>query len=387
MQHKNEAAPMSKARGIGRLRNCLRSASGRPLPQPKGMGFAANNYQKNYFDSFQIMLQNGIQKLFQKCSVTLRLFLYRFDIKPLTLPSKNKNNIFIFTEIINCGKIGKIAIESFVRFHPNAQLCVFGMKDDLAWIHPSKKLSLIDISDHKIIVQGFRSGHLGTAMLWAKLIKERKDRYIIHFDSDVIFRHEALSDITKPLNQGFDLVGYIRNYKHNPNNRTDVQHLPDLTQTAFFGFNREKIDSFSLPNLTKMCQGSYNPAGHPIIDFFDPVMFNILKNRGRIHHLSAKNYGGCDYLGQRAKNDYPELNNLIDFGHKYIHFSAVGSGMNFYEHEREISGVPESYKSYAMGKYALFCKIFYNEDINYPFDPVLFRKFNKINLEPSDDKK
>lgn len=273
------------------------------------------------------------------------------------------NNVFIYTEIYNCGKIGRIFLDSFCKYHPNETIHVYGTPKDFAVIIPKPNIVFLDISKNTTILNAFNNGHLGTAMLWALLIKERPEKYLIHIDSDVICRKECISDLFAGINEGFDLIGPIRNYKHNPNNRDDIRHLADVTQTLFFAFNRELVSTkWSYDLLTSMCRGNDNPLGHSVIDFFDPVMFDILNNGGKIKILSMEDYGGCDYYGKRNTNSFPEANQIIDFGQKLAHFSAVGSGMHYYHNWSKIN-VPQSYMTYAVDKYALFCKIFYNEDI------------------------
>jgi len=283
-------------------------------------------------------------------------------------------NTFIWTEIYNCGKIAKIALESFFHWHPDTRIHVYGSQEDFKWIAEFKdKITFYDIPE--FIKERFRTGHWGTASLWAALIQSRPERWFIHFDSDVVFRNESLSDLYKAVEEGHSVAGPIRNYKHNPNNRDDCRHLPDLSQTVFFVFDKEKIKKYEYETFARMCQGTNNPYNHPMIDFFDPVMFDIIYNGGTIKHLEHNDYGGCDYFGKRITNKYGEINRWIDFGDKLAHFSAVGSGMNFYHHADKIVNVPIGYVNYAVERYALYCKIFYNEDLGIPIDQVKYGPF------------
>ena len=38
-----------------------------------------------------------------------------------------------------------------------------------------------------------------------------------------------------------------------------------------------------------MVAGYYNPAGHPVMDFFDPVSFDIINNGGKDVKKNMKN--------------------------------------------------------------------------------------------------
>ena len=284
------------------------------------------------------------------------------------------NDVFLWTEIYNCGKIGKIALESFRKYHPDIEVNVFGEQKDFEAVKHVSKLNFIEVP--QIVKDSYKQGHLGTAYIWSVIIMMRSQKYCIHFDSDVIFRAEALSDIIKRFEEGYSLVGPIRNYIHNPNNRNDVRHLKDLTQTYFFGFDRTKVKPYNENIMARMCQGSYNPHGHPIIDFFDPVMFDILYNGGKIFILPQEDFGSCDFHGQRAVGKFAEQNRHMDFGNKICHFSAVGSGMNFYNNGG--GNVPKGYVDYAIERYALYCKIFYNETLRVTVDPVKYKAIMEI---------
>ncbi len=285
---------------------------------------------------------------------------------------------FIFTEIYQCGKIGKIALESFADHHPGTTVHVFGTPKDFEYVPKSDQFTLNDLSPETQILENFRHGHLGTASLWAKIILDRHEKYLIHFDSDVVFRGSVMPDIIAKLNEGFSQVGPIRNYQHNPNNLDKVRYLSDVTQTVCFGFDREKITKRNYAAFTKMCQGLYNPYGHPVIDFFDPVSFDIIRNGGRSYFLSSDDFGGCNRYGSRV-NKYPERNALIDFGDKLAHFAAVGSGMNFHINRGRIAKtVAQSYIDFALEKYAIYCKIFYHEELDIPYDPHKYQPLLEV---------
>ena len=210
---------------------------------------------------------------------------------------------FIWTEIFNCGKIGKIAIKSFLKHHPNLIVNVYGFEDDFEWIDNHKRIikhtfpndskltrsifhrlnkinGLKGHLDLSMLKDGFSNGHLGTARLWAFLIQNRKEKNLIHFDSDTIFIDNLLDDIIEKGKQ-FDIVAPPRCYKYNPMGNNEFNDFEDTAATNCFLFNREKIDIFSYDKLVLMCQGSFNPLGHKVIDFFDPISFNIRKNNGK----------------------------------------------------------------------------------------------------------
>ena len=299
----------------------------------------------------------------------------------------NNLDYFIWTEIFNCGKIGKIAIESFLKHHPNLTLNVFGYSDDFRWVRNDSRIKkhifprsnflrrniakitnrLIGFKGHidsNDLEEGFSNGHLGTARLWSFIIQNKSEDYLLHFDSDTIFMDNLIDEMLD-LRYKYDVVCPPRSYKHNPMNDEYFKSFEDVAATNCFLFNKSKIDSFSFNQLVLMCQGHYNPLGHRVIDFFDPISFNIRKNGGEFYFLDFDDVGATDLLGSR-NNIFSEINNFntpfkLDFGRKLVHFSAVGSGMNIYNNMNV--NIPESYQTYAIDRYALFCKIFYNEDL------------------------
>jgi hypothetical protein len=304
------------------------------------------------------------------------------------------SSYFIWTEVYNAGKIGKVAVESFLKYH-ELPLHVYGTREDFKWLPVDARVKMIELpagfwlpdfvfrliikyqgKDSRpflttyILKRGFQTAHLGTAMLWAYLILTRSEEFMVHFDSDVIFRARLIDEILE-ASGNYDLVGPVRNYKNNPNGRDDIRSLSDITQTCLFGFRRTLITRRSFDEMIRMCRGYWNPLGHPVIDFFDPVMFDMLKNGGKIKFLDVDDVGGCTLDGNR-KNIFAQWNDFstpykIDFGRKLIHFSAVASGMNAHNNPSTVK-IPPGYRQYALDRYALFCKVFYNEDIGINLD-------------------
>ena len=306
---------------------------------------------------------------------------------------------FIFTEIVNCGKIGRIALDSFHKYHTHI-VHVYGTKEDFAHLIPHKNNVLIEVPGE--VIKGYERGHIGTALLWEQVIKNSPHDRIIHFDSDVIFRANVLDDMLTHAND-YDLIGPIRNYHQNPHGRSDISHLTDICQTNCTLFKRSLISSkylngkqpfpslqtlihqspiqwarqlkwwimhkfqsgYTLSTFARMIHGTYNPFSFPTIDFFDPVMFDMVKNGAKILHLNPDEVGGWDAHGSRD-TAFKEINNFptsykLDFGSKLVHFSCVGSGMNFYQHPERKAHVGSAYVNASLDRYALFCRIFYNE--------------------------
>jgi len=283
------------------------------------------------------------------------------------------NKAFIFTESYGCGLILKKCLESFFKYHPNTIIHVFGTHKDFKELGKFKNVEYIDLSEDLELTECFKYGHLGTAHIGAKVIKEfsKGFDYIIHFDSDVIFKKESLSLLYDKIDEGYDLIGPVRCYKNNMNGRTDLSELSDVSQTYFYAFNKNKISEYSFHDLRNMIVGFHNPLNHPILDYFDPVSFDILKNGGKSYFLDANLVGGLTMEGTR-KNKYEELNSDMDFGENLMHFAGVGSGMKFYFKGSEQTS--KSYVDWALKRFAIYYKLFYEISIpNIEIDNNIFK--------------
>lgn len=282
------------------------------------------------------------------------------------------NNPFIFTEAYNCGLILKKCLESFFKYHPDVKVNVFGTFKDFKELGKFKNVEYHELSDDMELKECFKHGHLGTAHIGARVIKEisGESNYIIHFDSDIIFKKESLSMLLNKINEGYDLIGPRRCYKKNRNGRKDLDHLPDVSQTYFYAFNKNKISNYDFGILRQMVVGYYNPTNDPVLDYFDPVSFDILKNDGKIFFLNPDEIGGLAEDGSR-NNKHLELNSDLDFGDNLIHFAGIGSGMKFYYHGN--GSAAESYVIWAKKRFGLYYKLFYGNDLeNIEIDNVAY---------------
>ena len=291
------------------------------------------------------------------------------------------NNVYIFTEAYDCGLILKKCLESFFKYHPDTIINVFGTAKDFKELGKFKNVEYIELSEDQELKECFKSGHMGTAHIGTRAIKEfsKGFDYLIHFDSDLIFRKESLSLLIDKIKEGYDLVGPRRCYKNNMNGRTDLEELRDVSQTYFYAFNKNKISEYDFPTLRQMVVGYYNPLGHPILDYFDPVSFDILKNGGKIFFLSPDDVGGLTEEGNR-KNKFEVLNKDTDFGDNLMHFAGVGSGMKFYT--KGIGSAHQSYADWAIKRFGLYQKLFYdkildNVEINESTYEILKKELNE----------
>jgi hypothetical protein len=286
-------------------------------------------------------------------------------------------DIFVFAIAYNCGKVLNKMLESFHEHH-NAKIHIFGTHKDFkdALKHPNNEY--IEVSTDEQLKEYFKQGHLGTSYIWAKVLSGEYGNYkkVIQIDSDVIFRQECLSDITSKFDEGYDLVGPRRPYENNKCGRDDVRGLgmSDVVGTYFLGLNLEKISDYDFNTLHRMVVGYHSPFGEPIIDFFDPVSFDVIRNGGKVCYLNSTEYGSPDENGN-SENGFDKMNELCDFGSKIIHFAGVGSGMNFYYNGN--GDVPITYAEWAKKRFSLYMKIFYNEDILFEYDAEAYELFKK----------
>jgi hypothetical protein len=295
----------------------------------------------------------------------------------------NKEDFFIFTEAYNCGLILKNALDSFHKYH-DEKVHIFGTYKDFKKLTKHKNNIFIELSEDDILKNLYKQGHVGTAYIFAKIINGEytEKNKIIHFDSDIFFRKECISLIYDSFENGCDLIGSRRCYKNNLNGRKDLSNIEDVVQTYFFGFNKEKIKKYKFEDLINMCVGYYNPYKHPILDFFDPISFDIIYNGGNIKFLDYDLVGGMDENGSKD-NKYKEVNHKLDFGEFLVHFAGVGPGMNFFYNK---SLANKGYQDWAIKQFFLYYKIFYGEELGDSFNKESFDIINKFLKNEADFK-
>jgi hypothetical protein len=271
------------------------------------------------------------------------------------------SDVFVFTEMVGCAKIGKIALESYLKHH-NYPVHVFidDNPTDIDIVGSFAHSLRVHITKVPHLREGFKKGHLGTAKLMAQICKElNPQKKIIRFDSDIFFKQECISQTIDSLND-YDIVGTRRCYGNNPGGVPNLHGYPDTVSTYFMGLNLEKLPNFEYDYLTKMWQGAVHPLRWPVLDFADPVIHSMMENGAKVKFLDWNEYGSQNGDGKKT-NDY-ELNLHMDCGSKLTHMGGVASGYSYYN---KFSSPEKSYGEWALGRYSLFAKVFYNEDIGY----------------------
>lgn len=263
---------------------------------------------------------------------------------------------FIWTEVFNCGILAHVLLPSYTKHH-RSPIHVFGFPEDLVALPKHELIIPVSISNRhaerceiarglseESLRNGYTSGHLGTARLWAFLIANRPEQHLIHVDSDVIFLGNAVHDIEVALESGYVLAGPRRMYRLNLNGRDDVRRLSDCVDTYCFGFDKRAIKFASARGLTRRIRGQTLGGllkGRRVLDFFDTISFELMKS-GEVAYLDSPDAGQS---GQK--------NSESNFLEKILEVrSAVGTGCAVFGGHS--STIPESYKSYALESFSIF---------------------------------
>jgi hypothetical protein len=292
-----------------------------------------------------------------------------------------KKEVFIWTEAFNCGEILQPMLSSYIK-HNNYPIHVFGTRSDINEVSiksdlikfntlSSKKLFLK--STEEKILKGYKKGHKGTAILWEYIISSRKEKILIHLDSDTIFLDDVVTGLIQAIEgEGNSIAGSRRAYKNRGyrKNGKDGQQLnlrPDCVNTDCFAFTTKHIKKWPRFWLRRKISGR-RVSLKPVVDFFDPVTFEIIKKSKKIKYMDSPHDGYQSTLNKKSK-----------FMESRISFAAVGSGCNFYKNGHE--GIPEGYSGFALASYSLFAKELLGKNINIPplDDKEIISKLSGLN--------
>lgn len=264
--------------------------------------------------------------------------------------------VFIWTEVFNCAEILPPFLESFRRHH-NFPLHVFTSKDEVSKVPPisgvttsllpSSMKNWLLRSSQKSVLRGYRKGHLGTARLWSNVIRSRAEEILIHVDADTIFLDDCITPLIESIQKGADIVGtrrpYLyRNYRKEGRDGRSLDRRPDSLNTDLIAFRRAAVPRKNSPLLTRRIRGR-RPIRYPVVDFFDPVVFQMIEMGKRIVYYDSPNRG---YQSKQDPNSKIFTNR--------ISFAAVGSGLNFLKSPD--ARTSPGYRAYAIASYSLFAK-------------------------------
>jgi hypothetical protein len=293
--------------------------------------------------------------------------------------------MFIWTEAFNCGELLSPFLKSYLQ-HNDQEINVYGFKSDLNKIefdHP--KIILHDLegivfqnqSLVEMMSKSYKSGHLGTAILWAWLIKNRPEEFFVHLDADTIFLDDVIKDFSVAIKQGYKLGGSRRPYRSRSYRKSGLDgwllnRRKDVLNTDCFYFNTALIKNIPFKWLVRMIRGR-RTGPLPVVDFFDPVIFRLLRKKEKVLYLDSPN------SGFHSNGEGESL-----FHRKRISFAAVGSGINFYKNPEIVTS--PGYKEFALASYSLYSEMIL--DIKVPIKPLedhsLKEKLKKLNKEKWD---
>jgi hypothetical protein len=274
------------------------------------------------------------------------------------------SNTIIFTEIVNCGPVGKIMLESFHKYHAR-EITIYATQKDIDELgaiksHPNNSYCIISAEQ----AEKFKRGHEGTADIFAEMFYPKlslEETFIIHCDSDLIFKKESISLLENEMIYGYEIVGSRRCYKNNPGKVPLPDGIPDAVSTYFFGMRASEIPKgYTKQQLAHLIAGHPGPLNHPILDFFDPITFLAMSDGAVIKFIDSNLIGGQNSEGSKV-NDY-KSNLHLDMGSHLCHLGGCGSG---YAVAHGISKPEKSYAEWSMGRWGLFSKLFYDRDIAF----------------------
>lgn len=276
-----------------------------------------------------------------------------------------REDIFIWTEAFNCGEILDPMLSSYVK-HNNLPIHVYGTQNDLDEVSIQSRQIIFEKLNKKYhsvsieckILEGYKNGHRGTAILWAYLIKSRSEKIFIHLDSDTIFLENVVNDLINAIMiEGNAIAGSRRAYKNRSYRKggKDGKLLdlrPDAVNTDCFAFHTDYIKKYPHFWLKWKILGR-RVSIKPVVDFFDPITFEIIKKGGLVKYMDSPGDGFSSYLNNDSK-----------FMKSRISFAAVGSGCNFYKNGH--TGIPKGYSDFALASYSLFAFEFLQKNTGIP---------------------
>jgi len=269
---------------------------------------------------------------------------------------QEQESVFIWTEAFNCVEILPPFLESF-RHHHKFPIHVFTSTEELSKVPSLPGVSVSSVSDSFVskffltsqaaVKRGYQSGHLGTARIWSNIIRTRNETILIHLDADTVFLGECISELIDSITKGADIAGTRRPYLHRGYRKTgrDAKMLdkhPDALNTDIIAFRRLSVPRRFSPLLTRRIRGK-RPLRYPVVDFFDPIIFEMVRAGKRIDYVDSPESGKQGFTNTKAQ-----------IYKSRISFAAVGSGLNFMKNPE--AKTSPGYRAYALSSYSLYAK-------------------------------
>ena len=271
---------------------------------------------------------------------------------------------FIWTEAVGCGEILPPMLKSYLAHH-NLQINVIGNNKDLEFIDGINSIQVNRISVESFglkfsrkLKESYKYGHKGTALLWYQIIKSRSEKLLIHLDADTIFLDNCVDLILNKIGlEGYALCGTRRPYRNRNYRKKGIDASllnlrSDCVNTDFFGFNSDFIKKNFAWLVQRKIVGKRTSL-LPVIDFFDPISFEIMKRGGKTFYLDSNDLGKRGITNSESK-----------VFKSRISFAAVGSGLNFYNNPNTITS--PGYRGFALSSYSTYSKWLLGKDLGIP---------------------
>lgn len=286
---------------------------------------------------------------------------------------------YIWTEALGCGEILPPMLASYLHHH-NLPIHVFIYGEDLEYLPEDNRVIPLLITDSKnsiiersVLENAFLTGHAGTALLWARIIQTVKNRNLIHLDADTVFTGNV-TNLLLQNKQKAAVVGSRRPYRKSSARKgmrkLQLRFRPDAVNTHCFLFDPEllDLDEMSMVNSILAKDRSFlDKIFRPVIDFFDPVTFQLRKT------------GGIYYMDSAHQGKHGGYSREGELESRMISFSAVGSGSSIYKGKSTVSS--ETYREFALQSYSLYSKHLLDKVIDSPIldSKFLHEKLNRLN--------
>lgn len=286
---------------------------------------------------------------------------------------------YIWTEALGCGEILPPMLASYLHHH-ELPIHVFIYTEDLEFLPKDNRVIPVLMTESKnsiikrsALEAAFSTGHAGTALLWARIIHTVRSQNLIHLDADTVFTGNVVNLLLR-YKQNASVVGSRRPYRNSSARKgfrkLQLRFRPDAVNTHCFLFdpNLLEMNEKSLVNSILAKERSFlNKIFHPVLDFFDPVTFQ-LKKTGGIHYMDSAHQGKHGTYSREG-----------DLESRMISFSAVGSGSSIYKGKSTVSS--ETYREFALQSYALYSKYLLDKSLDLPVleSKFLIEKLNRLN--------
>jgi hypothetical protein len=284
----------------------------------------------------------------------------------MAVSTEEKKSTFIWTEALGVSEILPPNIASYLKHHKQ-KLHVF-LYDEDEFTNPNpEQIKVVRVGDSETklhpsksaLIQAYRRGHEGTALLWSFVLSSGEASSYVHLDADNIYVANVLDEIESALLK-FSVVGFRRPYARAAN----IRSLP-LYQRLIFSLQADTVGTSAI-GLTNLHKGFLKREWlfrkilgkrllpglsllWPLMDFFDSVTKNLSRQTG-IWFLSE---------GVHPRRwGFP----ADDFSNrKFVSLGGVGTGCGLWKRGQVSEMSP--YENHALNSFAMYSAKFLDLDL------------------------